>query len=685
MILKKLTMCNFRQFRGTHEITFASADSTPGKNVTVIFGENGRGKTGVFRAIMFCLYGERHLSQDGDLDEADLALANRHELESRSESDRSPVETYVQLEFDHGQDSYALYRKVLAVRHNARTIEELGEVRLTVQKAAANTDVIRDPQDIARHVNAVLDRGVREYFLFDGEKIERLTRASLEQRHEVSRGIRNLLNIDAVETAIRGMESVCRALNKDIERRSTGEYRQVVKQMSDIIDKIAEMQRRIEEIYTESERATEQKQKVDKELAKYQDIKTLVEERKRLDQHRVDVEEGLAGLLADIRTKSGKVGASLIQDVLQRVFNHIDGRKKKGEIPPEIRGDLIQKLLTDKTCICGREIDKGTEPYKRILEWLRRSGDPSVSDAALELWRHLASITSHIEDQRQTAETLLQRYAEMKHDLRHTETSLKELGDRIGSSARQDAARLEEHRQAIEDKIITLKVELQRLQGDVERLSADLEKLKAKRKQLEQEEGHRSELVIRYNLASETTSALQAVFNEFRTDIKLRLSRDATEILEKLLDRESRSNLKKVIVQDDYSLQIVDRWGDQFLANISAGQRQIMSISFIAALARAAAGGKMLEMPLFMDTPFGRLSIEHRKNLIMEIPELCAQWILLATDTEVRRLEGQLLLSNNKWGKFYILKGTPDGTTVVEERAPRDALSIFLQDQESTL
>ena len=200
---------------------------------------------------------------------------------------------------------------------------------------------------------------------------------------------------------------------------------------------------------------------------------------------------------------------------------------------------------------------------------------------------------------------------------------------------------------------------------------------------MEKDEGHRSELVLRYNLASEVATALQSVFDEFKVEVKNRLSKEATEILARLLDQDGRSNLKQVVVKDDYSLQIVDRWGDQFLANISAGQRQIMSIAFIAALAKAAAGGKMLEMPLFMDTPFGRLSFDHRKNLILEIPHLCAQWVLLATDTELRRLEGKLLLENGRWGKFYLLKGTGEGSTAVEERLPREALSILQQDQEN--
>lgn len=683
MILKKLTMCNFRQFRGTQEMVFASTEETPGKNITVIFGENGRGKTGVFRALMFCLYDERQLSQDGDLAEDELALANRHELESRSSAENDPVRSYVELAFSHGHTAYVLRRGVLAMRHNARTIEERDEVRLTVQKYGSNTEVITDPQQIARHVNDVLDHGVREYFLFDGEKIERLTRASAQQRQEVSKGIRNLLNIDALESAIRGMDTACRNLNREIEGRSTGEYRKVVKQISDTTDNLSEIRKRIEEIDAESERAAEQKQKVDKELAKYQDIASLLKERRELEQQRADVEEKLAGLLAEIRTKTGKTGAALIQDTLLRVFRYIDERKKKGEIPPEIRGDLIEKLLADKACICGRDIHEGTEPHRRILEWLKRSGDASVSDAALELWRHLASITSRIDDDRQSAETLLQRQAETKHELRRIETTLEELAQQIGGSERQDAAQLESHRSSIEGKMVALMAEKQRLQGDLERLTAELDRLTVQRKRLEKDEGHRSELISRYDLASEVASALQSVFDDFKVEIKNRLGKEATEILARLLDRDGRSTLKQVVVKDDYSLQIMDRWGDQFLANISAGQRQIMSISFIAALAKAAAGGQMLEMPLFMDTPFGRLSFDHRKNLILEIPDLCAQWILLATDTELRRLEATLLLSNGRWGKFYLLKGTGEGSTVIEERMPREAISILRQEQES--
>lgn len=56
MILEKLEMENFRQFRGKNCINFSNNSD---KNITIVFGENGRGKTGIYRAIMYCLYGKR--------------------------------------------------------------------------------------------------------------------------------------------------------------------------------------------------------------------------------------------------------------------------------------------------------------------------------------------------------------------------------------------------------------------------------------------------------------------------------------------------------------------------------------------------------------------------------------------------------------------------------------------------
>jgi DNA sulfur modification protein DndD len=163
------------------------------------------------------------------------------------------------------------------------------------------------------------------------------------------------------------------------------------------------------------------------------------------------------------------------------------------------------------------------------------------------------------------------------------------------------------------------------------------------------------------------------------------LGNSATELFAKLIDQEGGRVLQKIIVNSDYSLEILDKFGKRFLANISAGQRQIMSISFIAALAKAASNGNQINIPLFMDTPFGRLSYDHRKNLINEIPNLASQWILLATDTEFRREEAKILQGSGRWGKFYILQPNEEGNTIILEKELNSAISILQERSEENL
>ena len=60
MKLLSLELNNFRQFVGTNSIDFGGDNN----KVTVIYGLNGYGKTGIFRAIIFCLYGNTFLERD---------------------------------------------------------------------------------------------------------------------------------------------------------------------------------------------------------------------------------------------------------------------------------------------------------------------------------------------------------------------------------------------------------------------------------------------------------------------------------------------------------------------------------------------------------------------------------------------------------------------------------------------
>lgn len=229
----------------------------------------------------------------------------------------------------------------------------------------------------------------------------------------------------------------------------------------------------------------------------------------------------------------------------------------------------------------------------------------------------------------------------------------------------------------MEARIVEKAAERLRLVDEVADLERQQATLKAKRVQLGKKEIEKNELTERVALSADTQEALASVKKEFTGEMKARLADEASAVLQRLLDAEGRRMLRRIVVEDNYSLQVLDPWGKPFLANISAGQRQVASIAFILALARAAAGGDVLEMPLFMDTPFGKLSWQHRENLINEIPGSAAQWILLATDTELGRREAELLMRGGSWGSFHVLRALPDGSTAIDELEVDGALAML--------
>jgi len=673
LILRKLTLSNFRQFSGLQSFEFSHPTAKNENNTTVIFGENGRGKTGIFRAIMFGLFGEKLISQDGDVSESEIQLVN---VSSLIKNEGKPIETFVELEFSHKNKNYIIKRGILGLQKNDKIIEELSEVRMVETTSDGNTKQI-DPSDIEIFVSSILDRRVKDYFLFDGEKIERLTRASVDQRREIGKGIRNLLNIDALETAKKALDHLTKDLETELRKNTTPELAKLLKKLGDNEQLQNQKKQRLNDVGDEATLARNEISKVDKELDKFKEIRGLLDRRKHLEQDLQYLQQQSAEIITGMKSLTIKAASLLVSSTVNKIFTHIEKQKQKGEIPSEIRKDLIEKILLENRCICGNDVCKGTEAYDRILKWKDRTTDVTIQDSALNLWRFLSEINNHFEDDATQVEKSLVAYGNLRNDIGSIHVKLEELRNQIGSSERNDASKLDDHRKILEDKLVKLEAEGVNLQSNLDDLKREHEQLTAQLKEEKQKQGLHDELTRRSTLARDTRDALSSIYDDFTLEIKILIGDYASKLFRELLDSEGRDNLRKLIVNEDYSLQVLDRWDKPFLANISAGQRQIMSISFIAALAQLASKDTLFEMPLFMDTPFGRLSKEHRLNLIKKVPELSSQWILLATDTEFRRQEAKQLKEGKKWGKFYILKSQEDGNTSIIEQNINNALTLL--------
>ena len=171
------------------------------------------------------------------------------------------------------------------------------------------------------------------------------------------------------------------------------------------------------------------------------------------------------------------------------------------------------------------------------------------------------------------------------------------------------------------------------------------------------------------DLTKETSLKLNDIYNNFSEKIKIRLAEKSTENFSKLADDETLKDIKRINIDENYMLDVLNWSGQRRLGEISAGQRQIVSLSFIMSLIQIAGD---LEVPLFM-VPLSAVSLENIEIILLKrYLKMATQWILLATDTDFTGVEADVLRETKTWGKIYELRKEEEGYTKIMERQVDD-------------
>lgn len=669
MILKKIVVENFRQFRNNQEIIFHT--SVP--SITIIYGKNGRGKTGLFRALIFCLFGDKLLAQDENTDKKDINLVNTQALD---DANGRPVVAMVSTTLSHENKTYEVSRKIKGSKIGNEVLEEYVEFTLTETDEHGNTKPpIRDQVIINETIGNIFDPKIKDYFLFDGEKIERLTRADSQQKKNVAQGIKNLLNINDLENAMNGMKRLLGNLTSQLRAHAQGEFARVLYSIESTNNSMTLNRENKDILLAEQDKAENAKVACDRELEQINGIRGIILERRALIAQESELELVQSDRIDFLRQKLTGAAVALLLPVIEKVYAQLDEKKQTGEIPVQSKLELIEKILKDHKCICGTVVNPGSCEYSLIEKWKSRVVDSGLSDYALNLWRDLNAIIKETPITVDSIHKTLVDYDNKQIEITKIHEKLKKLSDKIDDSAEEKAIATNHSRdELIKDierfkgQIKTLDIEYQRFDSQKNDLTRQKEILKAK-------EDIRNELENCASLATDTNEVLNQIYKSFTEDMKKQLSVLASSAMELLLGKEGKWSLKRIVVKEDYSLQVHDHRDEPSLANISAGQRQIISLCFITALAQAATGMERFEIPLFMDTPFGRLDLEHRKNLISFIPKICQQWVTMVTDTELTETEWGFFRESGLDFAFYKLSPLPDGTTIIENIPLDEALT----------
>jgi len=362
MKLKKLILKDFRQFYDEQELLLDVLDD---KNVVIIHGENGSGKTTILQAFMWCLYG-------GELNlEHPTRLLNEYSFSKLPENKTKEVSVILILNDRHKE--YKIIRKAIILKKEGS--QSILDKNLVVFIDGTSSE---RPQDTVNHI---LHKKLKEYFFFDGERIDKL--AQPEFSGEVKEGIKSIMGIEILNNARNRIKDARKDLTTEFDNMNDSKTESPHEKLNKEELKFDQIGEELENNKQYKVQKLEDKKNLEKQLLEVREIEYLVNTLKDLEGRQNIVEKEINQIYNKEKRYFTKFSYFAISNnLLVKVKNLLESIREKGELPSGIREQFIEDLLDRGTCICGREIQNGDENYQNLKKVLRAAIFREIVDAA---------------------------------------------------------------------------------------------------------------------------------------------------------------------------------------------------------------------------------------------------------------------------------------------------------------
>lgn len=658
MKLVSLTLKNFRQFYGTQELHFATGEA--GKNVTVIHGYNGAGKTALLNAFIWCLYSET----TKDLEAADR-LENERAVGEAGIGDS--VEVLVRLTFDHGGKPIIVERRRTSTKQPGNTLAD-GQIDLRMWHKNPTGDVVplgRDANERQLHIHQILPVPLYPFFFFNGERVERL--ASPEAYDEVESGVKTLLDVTIFERSVDHLQRmVAPDLARELKTLSNQDLKDALDLQEGLDGKRAELLAEIDQKHTDIKTLDLEIEEYEKKQGAIQSLVSLTEQRKTIRAELDRFDNADQKVVSDLKRALSQNGYLAFAEPAFSVAEQLVGAaRQRGEIPAKIKPQFVNDLMQKQECVCGRPLIEGTPEWDALVQWRAATGLAELEEAISQTAAALPSLRLRRTEFDASVDRLQRERSEVLADRREHQKALaiveQEIGDR---SVGEDAATLANRLAALRRELTTRQSEKFIAERDVAEVEDQQHDVRERLKKL-QAQGDRAQLLKRQiEAVDRVVEALQQIFTIRKDTVRHLLDEQIGAIWKDAALKDYRAS-----VSDNYRLILTKKVGttEQPVLGASTGEKQVLALSFVASLVKAleqssqdpdagrqfglALGGVF---PLVMDSPFGSLEDYYREKVAEWVPKLAQQVIVLVSSTQWRDEAERAL--DGKIGASYILE-----------------------------
>jgi DNA sulfur modification protein DndD len=620
-----LTLRDWLVYEGEVGINFGQPRD--GRNIWVIYGMNGYGKTSLLRAIQWLFHDRIPDRYIRDCFNSHALQAGRNELS-------------VAAEFIYNGHHHHLIRRAFTQVEDEKAV---GYPRTSVELSIDNQV---QKHGIPDKIDQILPRECQQFFFFDGLEIEKY--AVDVHTQETRDAIETVLGIPEIRNLAEDLGKLRQELERERDQllQDQAEYQDLKDQKVEAENQLDAARQTLQTLLRKRESLQQQIERLRERADSLERVRDEMNDLRGLRRRRAELQERLDNygkeLQAYLRVVAERLVLPLLRDRLVQLETQVNkaARTTKQLTSAKAQLDLLKDLLHETHCVCGRELDdeacralgKRLQDLENRVATSQRVNERTGSyGATIKEQEEVASRIRYIEslsDPGKIQGALLTKYKlqieleEVEQDIALREKELEGKDGDIGLVFQT----LGEKRQ--DDK--SLGKQIQRAESD--EVSA--------KKELEACEKALNEAALAIDDQRRVVDVLQLTVKaqnvaEDMIDGMLQLRREAiekhmTNVFRMVTNK--RQEYDRVEISEDFAPCIVTYNGQVMQrSDLSAGEKEVLAFSFIAGLNRSTE----TNAPLVMDTPFGHLDVQHRNGLLEALPKLPCQVILLATDRDL--------------------------------------------------
>lgn len=632
MLFKRITFDNYKTYYGTQKVDLyipPDVKEKEGKNIILIGGLNGAGKTTILKAIKDVLYGKREISDEEYKQTFSNVINNTFYGEGGRECSVSLV-----LETDSG-DEWELKVKWY---FNAYKVMTHDEREVTIKTSGAyvpKKSLVGNIEQYNRMIDKIMPYYASPFFIFDGEEVKEII--IRQEQNEMKEAIHKITGMNSYKQLIKDLNTLKSDLEAKVVKAQRGSQTHVLKkQYEEIESSLNELEAKAKEI---------------REKIKGYEEKIILYKNKRnkiLSQNSRSREE--------IIKRQAQISTHIAQHK-----NSLDQLLKESMIPIILKDEVkkLQEQLKLENKVREAKIMKqaSLRPYhqfmdsllnipitppltKQQIEQINKIGEDiwinqndikfSLQNELVELHdistRDYHTIMNFPLKNEQSISKQINNIEKLEQELESTEAELRSAPEFKDTA--EENNKIEQLTKIVGQLMLQLKSVNNKIQQNRDLKSTLMNKLTRN----SENNGDLHELKQQLEQTDSVLTALNRYITEVTTLKANFIREEFTKMLVKLFRKQDEFGKIEFDINTFTVRLFNDKMQEISIKDRSAGEMQMISSALIWALIKVSD----LDLPVVIDTPLGRLDSHHRNQLINHYyNELSNQVVILSTDTEI--------------------------------------------------